>query len=508
MKRFFFLLAIVAMSIGSVMAQNKQLKVEEIGDGKDIYPCGNRHEAQVVFEVNDIFSLSFRSSHDDELEIEIDSVGNRKTYSIVLVTQEPGVDYSRRELTVMATNFDAYTMRLNLKDREKHIYRVSDPYSAFTSPFYSYREKANELFYEGEYQGARDHYRMTMACPEYVTDSVNINQHIADCDSLIMWGLEAEEHQRFAEWEQALECYRKMITLNSSNNTLRQTYSTCLASYQSDCEAEFRNGEHYMVLGSVDDLQRAVECFQNVIDKKCSTHAREAAANLRNVKRQIAKEQDHSRTILYDAGPNQFIGLTYAHFNNRDNKRHGGYITFHLNKEIIDMAAQKSFVEGTPITNDAKLPIGFNYGKANFDNITDNSIEPKDFSYEAQLSFGWTNQLYRWFFIHYGVGYHGGGFYTFDNKKFNLQEADKPKDPSSWGNKTRNSYSKINWFHAPAPEIGLVVKVSRFVLKGTYQYNYWLNTSDFKDGTSRTVVCEDFFKKKTHGFYVGVGFNW
>lgn len=520
MKKLLLFFTLVTFGLCFVQAQNKQLKVEESGDGMDIYPCGNRHEAQVVFVVNDIFSLSFRSTHDDELAIETDSVGNRKTYSIVLVTQEPGVNYNSRELTIMANGFDDYTLPLNLKDRDKKIFRVSDPYSQFQSPFYTYQEKANEYFYAGEYQGARDYYRMAMGCPEYVNDSVNINRHIADCDSLIIWALQADEHERYAEWDEALEYYRMMMRVNSSNQSIREAYQNCLNKQRSDCEAEFRNGEHYMVQGRVEDLKKALECFQNVIDKKCGTHAQEAAANLRNVKRQIEKENDHSRVLLYDFGPNQFIGLTYSQCNNRHNKRHGGYFTLRFNKDVIDMVSMNSFVEGQINSNGmAKLnqinsfanltEEDFDYDEDYFEK-NDNKWIAKDMQYEAQMTFGWTNQLYRWFYIHYGFGYHGGGFYTFKStsstgKEFSRQQE---KDNSilldnqnTWTSSIKHSYSKINWFHAPAVEIGLIVKVYRFAIKGTYQYNYWKVGKDASN-------YESFLDKQTHKYYVGVGFNW
>lgn len=529
MKHFITLLALVAFGISGSFAQNKNktLSVEEIGDGSDIYLTSGRHEAQVVFELNDEFSLNFRSNLDDELDIETDTIGNKKTYSIVLVTQEPGVSYASRVLTVLAPGFEDYDIPLNLKDREKHIYRVWDEYSKFTSPFFTYQEKANELFLNGEYQSARDYYKLTRACPEFPTDSASINQHIADCDTLIELGLRAEEHERFAEWEEALETYRSMMRLNNSNESIRQRYSNCRESFYSDCEAEFRNGEHYMAQGSLSDLKKAMECFQRVIDKKCPTQQAEAAANLRNVKRQIDKENDHSRCLIYDAGLNQYYGITFTNCYNRQNKRHGGYITFRFNSELINLAMQKGSVRGnfSGLTELAtadnitvakgvagNVPAGkegnFTYSD-NYDyNADKDEWTPKDhLDYEAQLTFGWTNQIYRWFYVHYGFGYHGGGFYTFSENSFSA--ATEPsklssynvtdwQNENSWSKHFRYAYSDVNWFNGAAAEAGLIVKIHRFCLKGTYQYTYWVNGNKY----------ENFFDNQHHNFYVGLGFNW
>lgn len=520
MKHLITLLTLIFLGVSSSFAQNKNktLSVEEIGDGSDIYLTSGRHEAQLVFEVNDEFSLNFRSNLDDELDIEIDSVGNKKSYSIVLVTQEPGVSYASRVITILAPGFEDYDMPFNLKDREKHIFRVWDEYSKFTSPFFSYQEKANELFANGEYQSARDYYKLTRACPEYPSDSASINQHIADCDTLIELSLRAEEHERFAEWQEALDTYLSMMRLNNSNEAIRQRYNTCRESFYTDCEAEFRNGEHYMAQGSMSDLKKAMECFQRVLDKKCPTQAAEAAVNLRNVKRQMDKENDHSRCLFYDAGLNQYFGFTFSNCYNRENKRHGGYFTLRFNSEIIDFASKKGYVQGTfqgldQLSNDASdITVITGNGSGNFKYSDDyeyneNKKEwaPKDhLDYEAQMTWGWTNQIYRWFYIHYGFGYHGGGFYTFDTGNF--KEAVKNhedynisdwRNEKSWSKKFRNAYSSHDWYNGAAIELGLIVKVKRFCLKGTYQYTHWFSDK-----------YEDFFDNQHHNVYVGVGFNW
>lgn len=126
------------------------------------------------------------------------------------------------------------------------------------------------------------------------------------------------------------------------------------------------------------------------------------------------------------------------------------------------------------------------------------------------MSFGWTVRTWRYFFIHFGIGYHGGGFYSFDKSSaedailkwsesrsaFNPATTDA--DFNEWDDKLRNDCMKANWFNGVAPEGGLIVKVWRFNVKATYQYTFWLN----KDGYT------DFLDKNTTKLALGVGFNW
>jgi len=506
MKYLFSLLTILTLGLGSGFAQtNKQLEINEIGDGTDVHIAGSRHEAQIVFEVNDEFKLSFRSNLDDELDIKFDSINElKKSYAITLITQEPGVSYESRVITIMAPGFEDVEMPFNLKDREKHIYSVSDPYSKLVSPFFTYQEKGNELYRNGEYQSARDYFKLTRACPEYPDFKEDIDEHIADCDSLIEWSLRAAEHERFSEWEEALDVYRQMMRLNNSNQLILESYRNCRKSFEADCEAEFRNGEHYMAQASVEDLKKAEECFQRVLDKKCSTKTEEASVNLRNIKSRIAKENDHSRSLFVEAGinMNQF-GFTYANCYNRQNKHHGGYFTMRANQSLVDFASQKGYAKGT--FTDCTDPTTFSYSDDYEFNSDKKEWAPKDkLDYEAQVTWGWTNQIYRWFFIHYGFGYHGGGFYTFEEEKYTKASQSLEKyhvtdlsNEASWTNNFRNAYSKANLFHGAAGEIGLIVKVWRFNLKGTYQYTYWV-----------TNEYESFFEKQHNNVYVGLGFNW
>ncbi|MBQ0056233.1 MAG: hypothetical protein KBT20_01140 [Bacteroidales bacterium] len=534
MKKIFSILAAALMLVPSAYAQ-KLLSVEETTEGIGIYPCGERHEAMVQFVTHESFGLDFDSNYDSELDIHLDSVAGTKTYSIVFVTQAPGVDYSGRRITIKAPGFKGYTLPLNLKDKQKFEYTVSDPYSALRSPYFVYQEKGNDLFYNAQYQGAKDCYEMIKACPEYQLNKESVDEHIAMCDSMVEWSAKALELEHFAKFSDATDMYYKMYRYNSSNEALRSRIAATRQMYLDDCEAEFTLAEHYMDINKVNE---AKACYQRIIDKKCNNRIVEATAALANIERKQNKSKESARCLFYDFGPNQAIGLTFAQCY-QSARRSSGYITVRTNASAFSMMSGKSSVNGT-ITGEwptlSKIGTGneellrsafdlesgtlkWKYDDDSYKSIYDESGDealaadpsyyaPKDFDFEASMSFGWTVRIWRYFFAHLGVGYHGGGFYTFDRDaaarnivkeyKSSKNTFDYTSDFNDWDDELRNKCMKTNWFNGVAPEAGLIVKVWHVNVKATYQYSYWLNDNGFKK------FCED----NTGKLYFGVGFNW
>lgn len=518
------------MSVPAIYAQ-KLLSVEDTTEGIGLHPCGERHEAMIQFVTREPFGLDFESNYDAELDIKVDSVAGAKTYSIIFVTQAPGVDYSGRRVTIKAPGFKNFTLALNLKDKQKFEYTVSDPYSALRSPYFVYQEKGNDLFYQGAYQGAKDCFEMIKACPEYLQNQTSVDQHIAVCDSMIEWSAKALEYEHFAKFSDATNMYYQMYRFNSSNEALRSRIASTQQQYRDDCEAEYTLAEHYM---DINKVAEAKACYQRIIDKKCNNYVIEATTALANIERKENKSKESARCLFYDFGPNQSIGFTFAQCY-QSARRSSGYITLRMNTSDFNMMTGKSAVDGkitgtwpADLTS-YNLIEAFNgdsygnrdlkwtYDKSEKYEIIDPNAEkdnpalycPKDFDFEASLSFGWTVRLWRYFFAHLGVGYHGGGFYTFDGTnaataitKFN-EKAYTKLDPTTtefndWDKEVRNGCMETNWFNGIAPEAGLIVKVWHVNVKATYQYTYWMNDNGFKK------FCED----NTGKLYFGVGFNW
>lgn len=518
MKPYLCLFSLLAACFTLQAQDLKILNVEEDTEGGiGVYPCGDRHEAMVQFITSEPFALEFQSNYDRELNLTVDSIAGKKTYSIIFVTQAPGVSYDGRRLSVMAPGFRNHMMTLNLRDKQKFVYIVSDPYSALRSPYFRYQESGNDQFYSGQYQRAKDTYEMLKVCPEYKMNQASIDERIAICDSMIAWSAQALQLEQFARYADATDIYHKMYRYNSSNKDISQKIGECRNAYNQDCENEYLLGEHYL---NLNELESARACFQRVVDKRCSFRMEEATAALANINRHDVKVKEHARTFFYEFGPNQPIGFTYAQCYS-SSRRTSGYISLHANTALVDLltgnGAAKGSISGSwpsPVTNITESTFDEDKGSLQWayddkhETNSEGNLQPKDFDYEAALSFGWTIRTWRYIFVHIGLGYHGGGFYTFDENeaaKAISKWADRhptfsPSDQkfNQWKPELRNDCMKANYFNGGVGEIGLIAKVWRLNAKVTYQHTAWFNKTGY----------EDFLDDHKGKVFFGLGFNW
>lgn len=502
MKRQFFILLGSLFAWISLSAQDqKLLSVEETTDGIGVYPCENRHEALVVFICREAFGLAFESNYDKDLVVQTDSVPGEKRYSIVFVTQAPGISYDGRRIKIMADGFKPYTLPLPLKDKQKFEYTVSDPYSVLRSPYFLYQEKANEMFYRGEYQGAKDTYEMVRACPEYLQNQETIDQHIALCDSMIEWNAQAQQLEQFHDYYAAFLIYQKMLRQNSSNESIRQLTYNATANFQSDCAAQFQLGEHYQDVGEFD---KARACFERIVEQNCQNGS-EATVKLSEIRKAKAKRDQHARALFYDFGANLPIGLTFGLLYP---DRSSGYVSLRFNPALINTMAGRNFAKGTYGDNrfiyDNKTyktdGAGIELGDKKY-----YPIVPKEFAQEVAFSFGWTYNVWLPIYLHWGIGYHGGGFNTailYSDAKEKFDNYDLVDYNTAFATSQKHKLTKAIWTSAPLAEAGIVLKYWRANLKFTYQFNYWLGYDDEVPG------LEDFFNDQRHKFYFGVGFCW
>jgi tetratricopeptide (TPR) repeat protein len=453
----------------------------------------------------------FDSNYDQNLLVDVDSVAGVKSYKIVFVTQAPGVDYSGRRVYIKAPGFNDYILPLNLKDKQKFEYTVSDPYSNLRSPFFLYQEQGNEKFYAGDYQGAKDFYLMVKACPEYESNQDVINTRLALCDSMIAWNVSAQQEEHYGKYRNAYTLYMKMMAYNSGNEYIQQKAIGCTQLFNTDCEAEFTLAERYK---SLKEYEKAIDCYNRVIEKGC-TNRDEAADEMASVKSLLRKQEMHARSFLYEYSDNLPIGFSYMICRE---DRSGGYFSLRFNKACIDLASQKSYAEGE--FSDAYRGNSLNFGKnateddglftpslSDYELDENGNYIPKKFGPEASVAFGWVIHVWSPIFIHFTpFGYRGGGFYTFDYDDWyddvqDLSGTDLPTNLnwSEWSTKAKHVSSKLNWGNAWAPEIGLVLKYWRLAAKVTYQYNYWIGTQD---------KYQSLYDDNVHKLYFSFGFCW
>ena len=294
MKKFLFvLMAAVAVSTGA-FAQ-KKLSVKDITPELSVYPCQDRPEALVVVRCSEDFELEFKSNVDKELNVVRELEGSEKVYSIVFKTRGEGTSYRGRILTIMAPSFDKVYLPLELKQKEKKEYLVTDPYSSLRSIYYTSVEKANELFTQGMYDQAMDNYRIAKRCPEYETEQNNIDDYLTLCDSMKYWTALVDTAEANNDYYTARDYMLKMMQKNTQCVTLRERFHNIQQAYVIRCNADMANGELYMSDGH---YEKARKVYENAV-KMRNPRIGEAEAYLHEIEKLTFKKTNKTRVLNY-----------------------------------------------------------------------------------------------------------------------------------------------------------------------------------------------------------------
>ena len=199
-------IAFMAMSVCvSAQDQLKTLIVNNITPELSVYPCGDRHEAQVIIRCQEPFDLVLASNYDANLDLTVTTEGPEKVYSIVFKTKEEGTSFKGRQLSIVAEGFRKHYIPLNLSDKEKLEFMVSDPYSKLRSLFYTATEAGISMMVEGMYDAAIDQFNIAKQCPEYPETPNHLDEYIDKCDSLKAWT------ERAAAYSDAEDYYSSCI---------------------------------------------------------------------------------------------------------------------------------------------------------------------------------------------------------------------------------------------------------------------------------------------------------
>ena len=448
MKRITLSCFFVLFAVLGVFAQQK-LSIRDITPELSVYPCQDRYEALVVIRCSENFELEFKSNVDKELDVVRQQEGSEKIYNIVFKTREEGTSFKGRMLSIIAPGFDKLYLPLNLKQKEKKEFLVTDPYSSLRSIYYLSLEKASELFTMGMYTHAKDQYRIAQRCPEYSEQENSIDEYIALCDSMVYWTEVVDSAVARDDYYRARDYMALMSRKNPGCTTLRERYYDVQQTYVARCNADMTNGEQYMLDGY---YEKARKVYQNAIDMR-NPRMGEAESKLHEIEKLTFKKTHRTRTFFYQFVDNCPIALMSAGCVPSSS---AGYFSMNFNKQCFDLLT----------------------------NVNEQYYKPV-MDYEVGVSVGWTIPVFKSYVFAFFTpfSYAGGGY----------------SKVSDAGNESDKGFMSqdIHWYHAVAPEAGVIVKYWRVAINYKYQYRYWIGNCD---------GIKPLLGDMRHSF--GVGFAW
>lgn len=452
-----FVLAIMTQASGQ--SQLKTLRVTDITPELSVYPCGDRHEAQVVLRCQEPFDLVLSSNYDTKLDLTITTEGPEKVYSIVFKTKEEGTSFKGRQLTIVAEGFQKYYIPLNLSDKEKLEYLVTDPYSKLRSLFYTASEEGVALFIYGMYDEAIDRFNIAKQCPEYDETDNHLDEYIAKCDTLKAQMKQAQQYVDSKNYYEARALYLKMMSENPECSLIKELYTQANENYQRVSKHDIEVAQAYFDSKRYDEAR---ELYEHAIAQN-NPQSSLAGINLATIKLKRYKADNHTRSVSYIFEPDCNIGIMFAGFKP---DKSGGYFSFGFEKGCIDLISQSI----DPLTTE---------------------IVPEKPMYQAMTSAGWTFRLYtsnrnqyipKVWALFTPISYAICGYNT------------KIPDTTSKDEQYTENYHIM---HALAPEIGLAVRSWRIILSYRFQYRYVLN--------KETPLSDNFGSPKN---LFGIGFCW
>ncbi|MBO7050185.1 MAG: tetratricopeptide repeat protein [Bacteroidaceae bacterium] len=463
---------ILAFSLITVFAgvnaqdQLKTLIITNITPELSVYPCGDRHEAQVILRCQEPFDLVLSSNVDAKLDLSITTEGPEKVYSIIFKTREEGTSFKGRQLTVVAEGFKKHYIPLNLNDKEKFEFMVSDPYSKLRSLYYTSTEEGLNYMTDGLYDAAIDKFNIAKQCPEFAETENHLDKYIQLCDSLKEWTNLATSYMDKEDYFNARALYLKMMTENPSCSLIRDLYYNANENFTRVSRHDIEVAQAYFDSKRYDEAR---DLYEHAIAQN-NPQSSLAGTNLAFIQLKRYKQDNHTRSMSYIYEPDCNIGIMFAGLKP---DKSGAYFSLGLQKGMFDLAS------------------------GNLEPVTSEDALPEKPTYQGMLSLGWTLRIYtrnknqfvpKVWMLMTPFSYAAGGYYTkFNNPDYNPNSSDND-----------NEYiEKYHLIHAVAPEVGLAVRVWRLVLSYRYQYRYILNIDQ--------PVSDDLVRPRN---LLGVGFCW
>lgn len=463
-NRIFLTAALLAVSLGLAAQSESQLKnltITNITPELSVYPCGDRHEAQVILRCQEPFDLVLASNYDTNLDLSVTTEGPEKVYSIVFKTKEEGTSFKGRQLSVVAEGFKKHYIPLNLSDKEKLEFLVSDPYSKLRSLFYTATEEGVSFMSEGMYDAAIDKFRVAAQCPEYSEVPNNLDEYIEKCDTLKAWTARAAAYSDNEDYFNARTVYMNILRENPNCQIVRDLYTEANENFTRVSKHDMEVAQAYY---ETKRYEEARKLYEHAIEQN-NPQSAQAGINLADIKLRSYKKDNHTRSLSYVYNKNFPIGFMAASL--KPDKT-GGYFSFGFDKGCIDILS------------------------GSIDPITVEGLVPDNPMYQLTASAGWTLRLYtqgkeeyipKVWLLATPFSYAGGGFYTKIQNTNSSEEVSYDQD--------------YHWMNALAPEIGLAVRVWRVVLSYRFQYRYVLN--------KETPASDNLGSSKS---LLGIGFCW
>ncbi|MBR4811413.1 MAG: tetratricopeptide repeat protein [Bacteroidaceae bacterium] len=442
-------MAAFAVSMNSFAQSESQLKnltITNITPELSVYPCGDRHEALVILRCQEPFDLILASNYDANLDLSVTQEGPEKVYSIVFKTKEEGTSFKGRQLTVVAEGFKKHYIPLNLSDKEKLEFLVSDPYSKLRSLFYTATEEGISFMSDGQYDAAIDKFRIAMQCPEFTEVENHLEDYIVKCDTLKSWTARAAQYSENEDYFMARSVYMNILRENPNCQIARELYTDANENFNRVSAHDMQVAQAYY---ETKRYEEARALYEHAIAQN-NPQSAQAGINLADIKLRRYKKDNHTRSLSYVFEKNAPIGLMTA---NLKPDKTSGYFAFGFDKGCIDILSKNA----DPVTA--------------LDATTGKVIPPAQPMYQASVNAGWTLRLYTqgkeeyipkvWALLS-PFGYATGGYYS----KINI----------SGENATEPEYEEsYHMMHAIAPEAGVAIRIWRVVLSYRLQYRYMLN---------------------------------
>ena len=476
MKHIRAILVLMAVSLSvnaNAQSQLKDLRVTNITPDLSVYPCGDRHEALVILRCQEPFDLVLSSNYDTDLNLSVTTEGPEKVYSIIFKTKEEGTSFRGRQLTVVAEGFKKHYIPLNLNDKEKLEFLVSDPYSKLRSLYYTSTEEGLNYMTEGMYDAAIDQFNIAKQCPEFSETENHLDEYIALCDSLKTWTKQATLYMEKEDYFNARMVYMKMMTENPSCNVIRDLYFNANDNFNRVSKHDIEVAQAYF---DTKRYEEARPLYEHAIAQNNPQSAL-AGTNLAYIQLKRFKQDNHTRSMSYIYDKDCNIGIMFAGVNP---DKTSAYFSFGLETGMFDLASGNLTPAATKTDTEGNETI----------------IVPDKPMYQCMGSIGWTLRIYtsnendlvpKFWLLMTPISYAGGGYYSkVSNPEYNPNTGDQPQ-----------FIEKYHWMNVFAPEIGLAVREWRVVLSYRYQYRYVLN---------KERPASDNLGNPKH--LIGLGFCW